>query len=256
MVHRTAEVGLRLGRRLGEVGRSRALPEEQIVCSAEERVGWRERLREDVDAAIERDPAVRSRAEVVLGYPGLHAIWLHHGVTHPLWRRGYRLPARLISQWMRSRTGIEIHPGATIGRRFFIDHGNGVVIGETAEVGNDVMIYHDVTLGGRSLAKVKRHPTLEDGVTVGAGARVLGPIIVGKGAQVGANAVVVKDVPPGSVVVGVPGTVRQRDQVKPTDDADGGSPEASVGSSPAGAAGPKDVPALGYDPTIDPAIWI
>lgn len=192
-----------------------------------ESVGWRTRLREDVDAAIARDPAVRSRMEVVLGYPGLHSIWLHHGVTHRLWRRGHRLSARLVSQWMRSRTGIEIHPGATLGRRFFIDHGNGVVIGETAEVGDDVMIYHDVTLGGRSLAKVKRHPTVEDGVIIGAGARVLGPIVVGRGAQVGANAVVVKDVPAGSVVVGVPGTVRERR-----------------------APGPAD------DEAVDPAIWI
>ena len=197
-------------------------------------MGWRTRLHEDVDAAIERDPAVRSRVEVILAYPGLHSIWVHHAVSHPLWVRGHRLVARLISQWMRGRTGIEIHPGATIGRRFFIDHGNGVVIGETAEVGDDVMIYHDVTLGGRSLAKVKRHPTIEDGVTIGAGARVLGPIVVGKGAQIGANAVVVRDVPAGAVVVGVPGTVRTRGVAEPQDEA----------------------PGMGYDPTIDPAIWI
>ena len=204
------------------------------VVSGEDRVGLRTRLREDVDAAIERDPAVRSRVEVILAYPGLHSIWVHHSVSHPLWVRGHRLVARLISQWMRGRTGIEIHPGATIGRRFFIDHGNGVVIGETAEVGDDVMIYHDVTLGGRSLAKVKRHPTIEDGVTIGAGARVLGPIVVGKGAQIGANAVVVRDVPAGAVVVGVPGKVRTRGIAEPRDEA----------------------PGMGYDPTIDPAIWI
>jgi serine O-acetyltransferase len=174
-----------------------------------ERLGWRARLAEDVDAAIARDPAIRSRAEVILGYPGLHAVWSHR-LSHALWVRGHRLAGRLISQWTRSLTGIEIHPGATIGRRFFIDHGMGVVIGETAEIGNDVMLYHDVTLGGRSLAKVKRHPTIEDGVTIGAGARVLGPITVGKGAQVGANAVVVRDVPPGAIVVGVPGQVRER----------------------------------------------
>lgn len=203
-------------------------------------IGWRTRLREDVDAAIERDPAVRSRAEVVLGYPGLHAIWMHRAVSNPLWRRGHRLAARLISQWMRGRTGIEIHPGATLGRRFFIDHGNGVVIGETAEVGDDVMIYHDVTLGGRSLARTKRHPTVGAGVTIGAGARVLGPITVGDGAQIGANAVVVKDVPAGAVVVGVPGRVRERPEATPPPSEDDERPP----------------PALGYDPTIDPAIWI
>ncbi len=219
-----------------------------ISCPAEERVGWRQRLGEDVDAAIERDPAVRSRVEVVLAYPGLHSIWVHHGISHPLWRRGHRLLARLISQWMRGRTGIEIHPGATIGRRFFIDHGNGVVIGETAEIGDDVMIYHDVTLGGRSLAKVKRHPTIEDGVTIGAGARVLGPIVIGRGAQIGANAVVVKDVPAGAVVVGVPGTIRER----------GGSAPSAEGASSGGHTAPSSgtVTGIGYDPTIDPAIWI
>jgi serine O-acetyltransferase len=169
--------------------------------------GWRSRLREDVDAAILRDPAVRSRAEVVLGYPGLHAVWAYR-LHHRLWLRGHRLAARLVSQAARAATGIEIHPGATIGRRFFIDHGMGVVIGETAEVGDDVMIYHDVTLGGRSLARTKRHPTIGDGVVIGAGARVLGPVVVGAGAQIGANAVVVRDVPAGAVVVGVPGQVR------------------------------------------------
>ncbi len=168
---------------------------------------WRWRLREDVDAAILRDPAVRSRAEVVLGYPGLHAVWAYR-LHHRLWVRGHRLTARLVSQAARATTGIEIHPGATIGRRFFIDHGMGVVIGETAEVGDDVMIYHDVTLGGRSLARTKRHPTIGDGVVIGAGARVLGPVVVGAGAQIGANAVVVRDVPAGAVVVGVPGQVR------------------------------------------------
>ena len=168
------------------------------------RLGWRARLREDVDAAVARDPAVRSRAEVVLGYPGLHAIWAYR-LHHALWVRGRRLSARLISQAARAATGVEIHPGATIGRRFFIDHGMGVVIGETAEVGDDVMIYHDVTLGGRSLNRTKRHPTIGDGVVIGAGARVLGPVVVGAGAQVGANAVVVRDVPEGAVVVGVPG---------------------------------------------------
>jgi serine O-acetyltransferase len=192
------------------------------------RPGWRRRLREDVDTAVVRDPAVRSRAEVVLGYPGLHAIWAYR-LHHALWVRGHRLSARLLSQAARAATGVEIHPGATIGRRFFIDHGMGVVIGETAEVGDDVMLYHDVTLGGRSLNRTKRHPTIGDGVVIGAGARVLGPVVVGAGAQVGANAVVVRDVPAGAVVVGVPGQVR----VIP--------PEAQ----PPDAGG-----------AVDPAIWI
>lgn len=170
--------------------------------------GWLARLREDLEAAQARDPAVRSRAEIILGYPGMHAIWMHR-ITHRMWRhRVARVPARILSLWTRTFTGIEIHPGAMIGRRFFIDHGTGVVIGETAQIGNDVMLYQDVTLGGRSLQRVKRHPTIEDGVTIGAGARVLGPITVGAGSQIGANAVVVRDVPPESVVVGVPGQIR------------------------------------------------
>jgi serine O-acetyltransferase len=200
-------------------------------------VGWRSLLREDVETAIARDPAARSRAEVVLAYPGLHALWVHRA-SHALWLNGHYLAARVLSQWTRSVTGVEIHPGATIGRRFFIDHGMGVVIGETAEVGDDVMLYHDVTLGGRSLEKVKRHPTVEDGVTIGAGARVLGPIVVGAGAQIGANAVVVHDVPPGSVVVGVPGQIRER----------GGSPVKEPVPVPAPPAPEADV--------VDPAIWI
>lgn len=201
------------------------------------RLGWRARLREDVDAAIAKDPAIRSRAEVVLAYPGLHAIWAYR-VHHALWVRGHRLVARLISQWARAWTGIEIHPGATIGRRFFIDHGMGVVIGETAELGDDVMLYHDVTLGGVSLAKVKRHPTLGSGVTVGAGARVLGPVVVGDGAKVGANAVVVRDVPAGTVVVGVPGVVREK----------GARTPAEQPASPP--------PPVSDDGAVDPAIWI
>jgi serine O-acetyltransferase len=167
-------------------------------------------LREDLDAAARRDPAARSRLELLLCYPGLHAVWLHR-VAHRMWQRpGLKLAARVLSQINRSITGVEIHPGATIGRRFFIDHAMGVVIGETAEVGDDVMLYHGVTLGGRSLERVKRHPTLEDGVTVGAGARILGPIVIGARAQIGANSVVVRDVPAGAVVVGVPGQIRQR----------------------------------------------
>lgn len=166
-------------------------------------------MREDLDAALERDPATTSRLEMALASPGLHAIWVHR-LTHRMWRRGgrWRLPARLVSQAARTATGVEIHPGATIGRRFFIDHGMGVVIGETAEVGDDVMLYHGVTLGGRSMNPVKRHPTVGNKVTIGAGARVLGPVTIGDDAQIGANAVVVGDVPACSVAVGVPAKVR------------------------------------------------
>ncbi|GAB3679935.1 serine O-acetyltransferase EpsC [Angustibacter aerolatus] len=168
----------------------------------------RARVLEDLDAAAVRDPAARNRLELLLCYPGLHAVWIHRA-AHRLWRRpGLRLAARLLSQLNRSLTGVEIHPGAVVGRRLFIDHAMGVVIGETAEVGDDVLLYHGVTLGGRSLARAKRHPTLEDGVSVGAGARVLGPITIGAGSQIGANSVVVKDVPPNSIVVGVPGVAR------------------------------------------------
>ncbi len=165
-------------------------------------------IREDLQAARFRDPAARSLLEVALAYPGVHALWVHR-LTHRMWQvPGLRLPARLISQLARAMTGVEIHPGATIGRRLFIDHGMGVVIGETAEVGEDVVLFHGVTLGGRSMNRGKRHPTLGDRVVIGAGAKVLGPIYVGADAQVGANAVVIRDVPPGAVVVGVPGVVR------------------------------------------------
>ncbi len=167
------------------------------------------RMREDIAAARLRDPAARSSAEVALLYPGLHAIWAHR-VWHALWRRRLRLVARAGSQVTRWLTGIEIHPGATIGRRFFIDHGMGVVIGETAEVGDDVMLYHGVTLGGRTRDSGKRHPTLGDGVAVGAGAKILGPITVGAGSVVGANAVVTKDAPADSILVGVPAKARSR----------------------------------------------
>ena len=171
---------------------------------------WRDRLAEDLSTAARRDPAARSRVELVLVYPGLHAVWVHR-LAHRMWQRpGLRLAARLVSHVSRAATGVEIHPGAVIGRRFFIDHGMGVVIGETAEVGDDVMLYHGVTLGGRSANPGKRHPTVEDGVTIGAGARILGPVRVGAGSQVGANAVVVRDVPGDSVVVGIPGRVQTR----------------------------------------------
>lgn len=167
------------------------------------------RIREDLSAARLRDPAARGSLEIALLYPGLHAIWAHR-VWHALWRRGLRFPARAGSQITRWLTGIEIHPGAQIGRRFFIDHGMGVVIGETAEVGDDVMLYHGVTLGGRQREGGKRHPTIGDGVAVGAGAKVLGPIHIGAHTVIGANAVVTKDAPADSVLVGVPARSRLR----------------------------------------------
>src|SRR6476660_4285229 len=171
------------------------------------RSGWSS-VREDLDAAVARDPAVDSRLEMALASPGLHAIWAHR-LSHRLWQRpGWKLTARLLSQLSRAITGVEIHPGARIGRRFFIDHGMGVVIGETAEVGDDVMLYHGVTLGGRSLKKVKRHPTVGNRVTIGAGARILGPVYLGDDVQVGANSVVVKDIPAGAIATGIPATVR------------------------------------------------
>lgn len=163
---------------------------------------------EDLDAAIARDPAATSRAQMAIVSPGLHAIWGHR-VAHAMWQREeLRLPARVLSNVMRATTGVEIHPGATIGRRFFIDHGMGVVIGETSEIGDDVMLYNGINLGGRTLAKGKRHPTIGNGVTIGAGAKVLGDIRIGDGAQIGANSVVVKEVPDGYVAAGVPARTR------------------------------------------------
>ncbi|HET6520971.1 MAG TPA: serine O-acetyltransferase [Geminicoccaceae bacterium] len=161
------------------------------------------RVREDIEAVFERDPAARSRTEVLLCYPGLHARIVHRA-AHRLWSRGWHVSARFLSQLGRFLTGIEIHPGAKIGRRLFIDHGMGVVIGETAVIGDDVTLYHQVTLGGVSTKPGKRHPTIEDDVVIGAGAAVLGPITVGRGARVGSNAVVLKDVPAGATMVGVP----------------------------------------------------
>ena len=172
------------------------------------------RIREDVAAARLRDPAARGSLEIALLYPGLHAIWAHR-VWHALWQRRLRVIARAGSQLTRWLTGIEIHPGARIGRRFFIDHGMGVVIGETAEVGDDVMLYHGVTLGGRQRDRGKRHPTLGDGVAVGAGAKVLGAITIGAGSVIGANAVVTKDAPADSILVGIPAKPRPR---KPGED--------------------------------------
>ena len=163
-------------------------------------------MNEDIRSVIERDPAARGPLEIMLCYSGLHAIWGHR-ITYWMWMHNLRFLARWLSQVVRFLTGIEIHPGAKLGPRFFIDHGMGVVIGETAEVGADVTLYHGVTLGGASLAKGKRHPTLGDGVVVGAGAKILGAIEIGQFSRIGANAVVVKPVPPNSVVVGVPGQV-------------------------------------------------
>jgi serine O-acetyltransferase len=169
------------------------------------------RMREDIVGARRHDPAARSDVEIALSYSGLHAIWLHR-IAHRWWRApGLKLPARLLSQFARFLTGIEIHPGAHIGRRFFIDHGMGVVIGETAVVGDDVMLYHGVTLGGKSRGRGKRHPTLCDGVVIGAGAQVLGDIVIGERTVVGANAVVVKSAPADSVLVGIPARVKRQD---------------------------------------------
>ncbi len=163
-------------------------------------------LKEDLACVFQRDPAARSTLEVLTTYPGVHAI-LTHRLSHRLWQAGWRFMARFLSFLGRTLTNVDIHPGATIGRRFFIDHGAGVVIGETAEVGDDVTLYHGVTLGGTSWNKGKRHPTLADGVVVGAGAKILGPISIGERVRVGANSVVVKDVPADRTVVGVPGRI-------------------------------------------------
>jgi serine O-acetyltransferase len=167
-------------------------------------------LREDLRNARAHDPASRGDVENALVYSGLHAIWSYR-LAHRLWATpALRGPARILTQLTRFLTGIEIHPGATIGRRFFIDHGMGVVIGETAEVGDDVMIYHGVTLGGRTMQQVKRHPTIGHRVTIGAGAKVLGPLTVGDDSAIGANAVVTRDVPAGSIATGIPAVVRVR----------------------------------------------
>ena len=164
------------------------------------------RLTEDVDSYLDRDPAARSRTEVILCYPGYHAI-LFYRFANLAWQRRLHLIGRLISNFGRFVTGIEIHPGAKIGRRCFIDHGMGVVVGETSQVGDDVTLYQGVTLGGTSLEKGKRHPTIEDGVIIGSGAQVLGPLVVGEGARIGANAVVLQDVPQGTTMVGIPAKI-------------------------------------------------
>lgn len=173
-------------------------------------MGFFSRMREDIANAREHDPAARSNIEIVLAYSGLHAVWSHR-VAHKMWQvKTLKTPARILSQVTRGLTGIEIHPGATIGRRFFIDHGMGVVIGETSEIGDDCMLYQAVTLGGRSLEQTKRHPTLGDGVVVGAGAKVLGPVEIGAGSAIGANAVVVKSAPENSILTGIPAKDRKR----------------------------------------------
>ena len=162
------------------------------------------RIKEDIASIYHRDPAARSTTEIVLNYPGMQAIWIHR-LSHKLWKKQWYLSARCLSTFSRWLTGVEIHPGARIGRRFFIDHGMGVVIGETAEIGDDCTLYHGVTLGGTSWQSGKRHPSLGDNVVVGAGAKILGPITMHDGARVGSNSVVVKDVPTNTTVVGIPG---------------------------------------------------
>jgi serine O-acetyltransferase len=175
-------------------------------------------VREDICAALENDPAARS-VLAVLTYPGLHAVWAHR-IEHALWTRGYQLLARALSQLTRFLTGVEIHPAAEFGRRVFIDHGMGVVIGETAEIGDDVQMYHGVTLGGNDPRPVKRHPTVEDGAILGANSTLVGDITIGSGASIGAGAVVIEDVPPGATVVGNPATIvaEGRDGIEITPD--------------------------------------
>lgn len=164
-------------------------------------------MQEDLQTALRRDPAAESALEVALTYPGLHALWGYR-VGHAMWSRGLKVPARMLQSVTRFATGVDIHPAARIGRRMFIDHAVGVVIGQTAEIGEDVLIFHEVTLGGVSMSPGKRHPTVSDNVTIGAGAKILGPIEIGKHARIGANAVVIRDVPENSVAVGVPATIR------------------------------------------------
>lgn len=183
-----------------------ALPAPDGLAETPRRPGLWAALREDVACVFERDPAARTRLEVLTTYPGVHALFLHR-IAHRLWRRGWRYLARLLAYLARVWTSIDIHPGARIGRRLFIDHGVGVVIGETAELGDDVTLYHGVTLGGTSWRQGKRHPTLGDQVVVGAGAKILGPVTLGDRVRVGANSVVIRGVPEGCTVVGIPAKV-------------------------------------------------
>lgn len=173
-------------------------------------------IKEDISVVFERDPAARTHFEIITTYPGVHALLIHR-LSHWVWSKRFFWVARFISHISRFFTGIEIHPGATIGRRVFIDHGMGVVIGETAVIGNDCTLYHGVTLGGTSWNKGKRHPTLEQGVVIGAGAKVLGPIVIGKGAKIGSNAVVVKDVPENATAVGIPARILEQESNKQRD---------------------------------------
>ncbi|MBP3038123.1 serine O-acetyltransferase [Bacillaceae bacterium Marseille-Q3522] len=177
------------------------------------------RMKEDIKVVFEQDPAARSTIEVILTYSGLHAIWAHR-IAHALFKRKLFFLARVISQTSRFFTGIEIHPGAQIGRRFFIDHGMGVVIGETCEIGNNVTVFQGVTLGGTGKEKGKRHPTIKDNVLIATGAKVLGSIVIGENAKIGAGSVVLRDVPPNSTVVGIPGRVKVQDGVRVNKDLD------------------------------------
>lgn len=205
------------------------------------RPGVRETLKEDLETVKRRDPAARNDFVSLVSYPGMHAIWAHRGL-HRLWQHDAgKVPARLMSQLVRTLTGVEIHPGAQIGRRFFIDHANGVVIGETSEIGDDVMLYHQVTLGGTSMAQTRRHPTIGNHVLVGAGAKILGPVVVGDNSAVGANAVVVKDVAADSSAVGIPATVRPKKKV--------GAASAKASADDGSVKHPDFV-------LEDPALWI
>lgn len=195
-----------------------SVPAHPVIRPFKGVVDYFRMIRRDIDSVSERDPAARSTLEILLVYSGLHAIWIHR-ITHWMWKHHLTLSARALAQAMRWITGIEIHPGATIGPGFFIDHGMGVVIGETAEIGKDVTIYHGVTLGGTSTNKGKRHPTIGDRVVIGTGAKVLGAITIGEDSRIGANAVVVKSVPANAVVVGVPGQIVQRSQPHRAEDA-------------------------------------
>ena len=180
-----------------------------------------EQMKEDIQVVFERDPAAKTKVEVLLNYPGLHAIWIQRGITHKLYQKKHFVLARFISQVARFLTQVEIHPGAQLGRRLFIDHGCGIVIGETAEIGNDVTLYQGVTLGGTGKESGKRHPTLEDNVMVSAGAKIIGSFTVGKNSKIGAGSVVIEEVPPNCTVVGVPGRIVRQNNVKvPTSDMD------------------------------------
>ena len=189
---------------------------------------WLKVLREDLQAVMDRDPAARSKLDVVLNYAGLQAVWGYR-FAHWFWKNDFKLLGRLLSQMVRFFTGVEIHPGATICQSLFIDHGMGVVIGETAEIGCNVTLYHGVTLGGVSTHRGKRHPTIEDDVVIGAGAKVLGAITIGKESRIGANAVVVKSVPPNSVVVGVPGQIVVRSEHRQGPDLNHGNLPDTIG---------------------------